>query len=101
MCQEEADLEPKFFAVGSPPRSLGLGDTQLNACLFSPPMLLLLLKFPRFVVGGVCKLDLLSGPPQEGGQTGCQACISELDSPEDQHLRRCGASSCQQVSCGT
>ena len=37
MCQEEADLEPKLRKAGSPPRSLGLGDTQLT-CL-SPPKL--------------------------------------------------------------
>ena len=93
-CQEETDLEPKLFAAGSPPKSRGLGDTQLRTCLFSPPKLLFL-KLPR-LFGGVCKLDLLSGPPQEGGQTGCY--ILEPDSLRDQHLGRCRAPSCQQVS---
>ena len=75
MCQEEADLEPKLVAAGSPPRSLGLGDTQLKTCLFSPPKLLFLLLLPRLFCGG-CKLGFLARSPQKGDLPWPQHCIA-------------------------
>ena len=96
MCQEEADLEPKLVAAGSPPRSLGLGDTQLNACLFSPPKLLM---FPRFVVV-VCKLGFLARSPQEGDLPWPQHC-SAASLEFNPAKAEWGSNMAVMVACGT